>query len=206
MKPLTKRQYEILDFIRDYRLKYGYAPTLEEIKLHFSLHSVATVHKHLTQLEQKGFIHRDWNQSRSIRLEPEPSEVAGVEVPLLGLVAAGLPIEAIAGNETITIPQDMLGRRETYVLRVKGDSMIDEQIRDGDFLIVESRAEAENGDVVVALINNYETTVKKFYREPPGRIRLQPANPAMQPLFFNSDQVTIQGLVLGVLRKFHVSS
>jgi len=205
MKPLTKRQHEILEFIKSYSASNNYAPTLEEIKHYFRLRSVATVHKHLVQLERKGCIHRDWNQSRSIQLDVEKSAGASIDVPLLGLVAAGVPIEAVSGHETITIPQDMLGRHETYVLKVKGDSMIEEQIRDGDYLIVESRSDAENGDVVIALINDTEATVKKFFREPPDRIRLQPANPSMFPLIFNSQQVKIQGLVLGVLRKFQAS-
>ena len=202
MKPLTKRQHEIYDFIKVYRSNFGYAPTLEEIKHHFQLRSVATVHKHLSYLERKGFIKRDWNQSRSIQFKEEMDLVRSVEVPLLGLVAAGHPIEAITGHETMAIPPDLLGRRETYILQVKGNSMIEEQIRDGDYIIVESRTEAENGDVVVALIDNHEATVKKFYREPPDKVRLQPANPDMAPLILNSERVTIQGLVLGVIRKF----
>lgn len=203
MEPLTKRQRELLTFLKDYWREHGYAPTLEEMAGHFGLRSVATIHKHLSHLERKGFISRDWNQRRSIRFH----EISGLteipEVPLLGVVAAGTPIEAVSEEESIAIPPDMLGRRETFVLRVRGESMIDEQIRDGDFIIVESRDDAENGDVVVALVNEVEATVKKFYREPPDMVRLQPANETMAPIIVNSKNVRIQGRVLGILRKFN---
>jgi repressor LexA len=124
-----------------------------------------------------------------------------IELPMLGFVAAGSPIEAVASSETFAVPEDLVGRRETYVLRVKGDSMIDEQIRDGDFVIVEDRKTAENGEMVIALIGGADVTLKKFYREN-GRIRLQPANPAMHPLIFDALQVQVQGVVVGVMRKY----
>jgi repressor LexA len=124
-----------------------------------------------------------------------------VELPLLGYVAAGLPIEAVASNETIAVPEDFAGKRDTYVLRVRGDSMIDEQIRDGDFVVVEDRKTADNGEMVIALLRGTDVTLKKFYRES-GRIRLQPANAAMQPIFADPDQVQIQGVVVGVMRKY----
>jgi repressor LexA len=124
-----------------------------------------------------------------------------LELPLLGVVAAGLPIEAVTTTETIAVPEDLAGRRETYVLRVKGDSMIDEQIRDGDFVIVEDRKTAENGEMVVALIGGSDATLKKFYREN-GRVRLQPANPSMQPMLFDPSQVQVQGVVVGMMRKY----
>jgi repressor LexA len=124
-----------------------------------------------------------------------------VELPLLGYVAAGLPIEAIASNETIAVPEDFAGKRDTYVLRVRGDSMIDEQIRDGDFVVVEDRKTADNGEMVIALLRGTDVTLKKFYRDS-GRIRLQPANAAMQPIFVEPDQVQIQGVVVGVMRKY----
>jgi repressor LexA len=124
-----------------------------------------------------------------------------VELPLLGFVAAGAPIEAVASNETIAVPEGLVGKRDSYVLRVKGDSMIDEQIRDGDFVIVEDRKSADNGEMVIALVGGLDVTLKKFYREN-GRVRLQPANPAMQPIFIEADRVQVQGVVVGVMRKY----
>jgi repressor LexA len=201
MLPLTKRQREILDYLNEFIQEHGYAPSLEEIGRRFGLSSLATVHKHLTNLQEKGFIKRSWNRSRSVELVPTRAGGRALELPLLGYVAAGAPIEAIAGAETIAVPEDLAGRRDTYVLRVKGDSMIDEQIRDGDFVIVEDRKSAENGEMVIALVGGSDVTLKKFYREA-GRIRLQPANPAMQPLILDAGQVQIQGVVVGVMRKY----
>ncbi|HXH06347.1 MAG TPA: transcriptional repressor LexA [Vicinamibacterales bacterium] len=201
MTPLTKRQREILDFLDEFIQAHGYAPSLEEIGRRFGLSSLATVHKHLTNLQEKGFIRRAWNRSRSVELVPLRTSGRAVELPLLGYVAAGAPIEAVPGNETISVPEDLVGRRETYVLRVKGDSMIDEQIRDGDYVIVEDRRTADNGEMVIALVGGSDVTLKKFYREN-GRIRLQPANPALQPLILEPDQVQIQGVVIGVMRKY----
>ena len=201
MQPLTKRQREILDYLQDFIQQHGYAPSLEEVGRRFGLSSLATVHKHLTNLQDKGFIRRSWNRSRSVELLPARVGQRAVEVPLLGYVAAGRPIEAVASNETIAIPEDLVGRRETYVLRVKGDSMIDEQIRDGDFVIVEDRKTADNGEMVIALLGGHEVTLKTFYREH-GRIRLQPANPAMQPIIVDPANVQLQGVVVGVMRKY----
>ena len=152
MLPLTKRQREILDFLNEFIQQHGYAPSLEEIGRRFNLSSLATVHKHLTNLQEKGFIRRAWNRSRSVELVPARLGSRAVELPLLGYVAAGAPIEAVVGNETIAVPEDLVGKRDTYVLRVKGDSMIDEQIRDGDYVIVEDRKTAENGEMVIALL------------------------------------------------------
>jgi len=199
--PLTKRQREILDYLNDFIQQHGYAPSLEEIGRRFGLSSLATVHKHLTNLQEKGFIKRSWNRSRSVELIPARIGTRSVEVPLLGYVAAGAPIEAIAGAETINVPEDLVGKRDTYVLRVKGDSMIDEQIRDGDYVIVEDRKTAENGEMVIALVGGADVTLKKFYREQ-GRIRLQPANPAMQPMLFDPEQIQVQGVVIGVMRRY----
>lgn len=201
VQPLTKRQREILDYLGEFIQQHGYAPSLEEIGRRFGLSSLATVHKHLTNLQDKGFIRRAWNRSRSVELLPARLGSRTVEVPLLGYVAAGMPIEAISTTETIAVPESLAGRRDTYVLRVRGDSMIDEQIRDGDFVIVEDRKNAENGEMVIALIGGSEVTLKKFYRDN-GRIRLQPANPSMQPLVFNPEQIQIQGVVVGVMRKY----
>jgi repressor LexA len=199
--PLTKRQREILDFLNEFIQDDGYAPSLEEIGRRFGLSSLATVHKHLTNLQDKGFIKRSWNRSRSVELVPTRAGGRALELPLLGYVAAGAPIEAVAGSETIAVPEDLAGKRDMYVLRVKGDSMIDEQIRDGDFVIVEDRKTAENGEMVIALIGGSDVTLKKFYLEN-GRVRLQPANPAVRPLVYSSDEVQVQGVVVGVMRKY----
>jgi len=201
MLPLTKRQREILDYLQDFIRQHGYAPSLEEIGRRFGLSSLATVHKHLTNLQEKGFIKRAWNRSRSVEMIPTNTNGRSVELPLLGYVAAGLPIEAIASSETIAVPEDLVGRRDTYVLRVKGNSMIDEQICDGDLVIVEDRKTAQNGETVVALLGGSDVTLKKLYREN-GRIRLQPANPTMQPIYAEADQVQVQGVVVGVMRKY----
>ena len=198
--PLTKRQREILDYLNEFIQGQGYAPSLEEIGRRFNLSSLATVHKHLSNLQEKGFIRRAWNRSRSVELVPTRVGGRALELPLLGFVAAGAPIEAVAGNETIAVPETLAGKRDAYVLRVKGDSMIDEQIRDGDFVIVEDRKTADNGEMVIALLGGLDVTLKKFYREN-GRVRLQPANPAMQPLMVDLDQVQVQGVVVGVMRK-----
>jgi repressor LexA len=199
--PLTKRQREILDYLQDFIQQHGYAPSLEEIGRRFGLSSLATVHKHLTNLQEKGFIKRAWNRSRSVEMIPATSGGRSVDLPLLGYVAAGMPIEAVATNETIAVPEDLVGRRDTYVLRVRGNSMIDEQICDGDFVIVEDRKTAQNGETVVALLSGSDVTLKKLYREG-GRVRLQPANPTMQPLVVDADQVQVQGVVVGVMRKY----
>ena len=201
MLPLTKRQREILDYLSDFIHQHGYAPSLEEIGRRFGLSSLATVHKHLTNLQEKGFIRRAWNRSRSVELVPVHVGTRSLELPLLGYVAAGAPIEAITGSETIAVPEDLVGKRDTYVLRVRGDSMIDEQIRDGDFVIVEDRKTAQNGEMVIALLRGAEVTLKKLYREN-GGVRLQPANPTMQPLVLDAEQVQIQGVVIGVMRKY----
>ena len=199
--PLTKRQREILDYLQDFIQQHGYAPSLEEIGRRFGLSSLATVHKHLTNLQEKGFIKRAWNRSRSVEMIPTNSGGRAVELPLLGYVAAGAPTEAVATSETIAVPEDLVGRRDTYVLRVRGNSMIDEQICDGDFVIVEDRKSAQNGETVVALLSGSDVTLKKLYREN-GRVRLQPANPTMQPIFVEPDQVQVQGVVVGVMRKY----
>jgi repressor LexA len=199
--PLTKRQREILDYLNDFIQQHGYAPSLEEIGRRFGLSSLATVHKHLTNLQEKGFIKRAWNRSRSVELVPVHVGTRSLELPLLGYVAAGAPIEAIVGTETIAVPEDLVGKRDTYVLRVRGDSMIDEQIRDGDFVIVEDRKTAQNGEMVIALLGGSEVTLKKLYREN-GAVRLQPANPTMRPLVLDAGQVQVQGVVVGVMRKY----
>jgi repressor LexA len=199
---LTRRQKEILDYLNDFIDREGYAPTIEEIAEHFSLRSLATVHKHLTNLQQKGLIRRAWNRSRALELVPTEVTVKAVELPLLGRVAAGSPIEAIDASETVFVPENMLGRKETYVLQVKGDSMIEEQIRDGDYVIVENRQTADDGEMVIALLDGENVTLKKLYREGGGRVRLQPANARLKPLFVDQDRLRVQGVVIGVLRKY----
>jgi repressor LexA len=199
---LTRRQKEILDFLARHIERKGYAPTIEEIGEHFGLSSLATVHKHLTNLQQKGLIKREWNRSRALELVPADVKVRAVELPLLGRVAAGTPIEAVSGSETIFVPEDMVGRRDTYVLQVKGDSMIDEHIRDGDYVIVESRKSARDGEMVIALLEDEKVTLKKLYRESGGRVRLQPANVRLKPIYVDGDALRVQGVVIGVLRKY----
>ena len=199
---LTRRQKEILDFLARHIERRGYAPTIEEIGEHFGLSSLATVHKHLSNLQEKNLIKREWNRSRALELVPTEVKVRAVELPLLGRVAAGTPIEALADTETIFVPEDMIGRKETYVLQVKGDSMIDEQIRDGDYVIVESRKTARDGEMVIALLEGDKATLKKLYREGGGKVRLQPANARLKPIFVDQDDLQVQGVVIGVLRKY----
>lgn len=198
---LTKRQREILDYVESFIENYGYSPSFEEIARFFGYSSLATVHEHLSNLERKGFLRKNYNKSRSLELVPAEGTLA-VDLPLLGTVAAGLPIEAIEEQETVSVPHDMLRSGNNYVLRVRGDSMVDEQIRDGDFIVVNSRQTAENGEMVVALVHGDSATVKKYYRERDGRIRLQPANVTMDPMYFDEKDVTIQGIVVAVIRRY----
>ena len=201
MQPLTRRQREILDYLTEFIEHHGYSPSLEEIGRRFGLSSLATVHKHLTNLQEKGFIKRAWNRSRSVELVPTGAGGRATEIPLQGYVAAGDPIEAVVSPETVAVPDNLTGTRTTYALRVRGQSMIDEQIRDGDIVIVEDRKTAENGEMVIALLDASEVTLKTFHREN-GRIRLQPANPAMQPLVVDAGRVQIQGVVVGLMRRY----
>jgi repressor LexA len=201
--PLTKRQKQILDFLELFLAEYGYPPSYEEIAKNFGYTSLATVHEHLENLEQKGYIRKSYNASRSIELLPSASgQASAIELPLLGLVAAGQPIEAVPDQETVTVPEDFVSRGgRHYVLRVRGDSMIDEQIRDGDYVVVNSRNTANNGEMVVALVQGDSATVKKFYHEG-DRVRLQPANVAMGPMYYPSRDVAVQGVVVGVIRRY----
>ena len=201
--PLTRRQREILDYIADHIGSKGYAPSFEEIARQFGFQSLATVHEHLTNLERKGYIRRAHNESRAIEIVPPKGQTGATELPLFGLVAAGEPIEAIEGNDTIAVPDELVPRRgRSYVLKVRGQSMIDEQIKDGDYVVVHERHQADNGQMVIALVSGTSATVKRYYREPGGWIRLQPANPTMQPLRVNERDVTVQGVVVGVIRKY----
>jgi len=203
--PLTKRQKEILDHIGDFIGQWGYAPSFEEIADHFGYSSLATVHEHLSNLERKGYIRKSYNESRSIELVGARASTPGsVELPLMGTVAAGLPIEAVPDSETLAVPPDMVRRgRDNYVLRVQGDSMIDEQIRDGDYIVVSAQDTADDGAMVVSLVGGDSATVKRLYRESGGRIRLQPANERMEPIFEDATNVRVQGIVVGVIRKYH---
>jgi repressor LexA len=198
---LTKRQKQILDYVESFLEGYGYSPSFEEIASHFGYNSLATVHEHLSNLEKKGYLRKNYNKSRSLELVQSEGALA-VELPLLGAVAAGLPIEAIEERETLAVPHDMLRGGNNYVLRVRGDSMIEEQIRDGDYIVVNSRQTAADGEMVVALVGGDSATVKKLYRERDGQVRLQPANAAMQPMYYAADEVQIQGIVIAVIRKY----
>jgi repressor LexA len=201
--PLTKRQKEILDHIDGFIAERGYAPSFEEIAHHFGYSSLATVHEHLSNLERKGYIRKSYNESRSIELVKPEEGPQAVELPLLGAIAAGLPIEAVGQHESFAVPPDMVRRgRDNYVLKVQGDSMIDEQIRDGDYIVVSQQDTADNGQMVVALVDGEGATVKKLYREPGNRVRLQPANERMDPIVVDARQVQVQGIVVGVIRKY----
>lgn len=200
---LTKRQREILTFLQSYAEDNGYAPSFEEIAAHFNYNSLATVHEHLSNLERKGYIKRSYNESRAIEILPSDMFAKAVELPLLGAVAAGVPIEAISTPETIAVPDDFVRRSgDHFVLKVRGNSMIDEQIRDGDFVIVNERRAADNGEMVIALVNRTAATLKRFYRERDGRIRLQPANETMTPIYVHENDIAIQGVVVGVIRRY----
>lgn len=204
MATLTKRQKQIYDYTESYINKKGFSPTLEEIKKHFRLSSLSTIHQHIGVLADKGFVAKNDNSARGISLIEKTAKL--VKIPLLGTIAAGQPIEAIQEKETIAIPQNKLPRSgEFYALRVLGDSMIDEGINNGDVVLVKQQAVADNGQKVVALIDNHEATLKKFYRER-GHIRLQPANKSMEPLIFrNGRDVSIQGIVLDVIQEASVN-
>lgn len=203
---LTRRQREIYDFIRGFVEEQGYSPSLEEIAGAFGLSSVATVHKHVKHLVEKGYLRKAWNRSRSVEPVPEEEPEASVHLPILGTVAAGRPLEAIepdaASAEQVAVPPEMVPRRENhYVLRVRGDSMIDDQICDGDLVVIEGRHEARNGETVVALVDGDEATLKRFYRDG-ARIRLVPANRTMSPMEFHASQVEVRGVVRGLIRQF----
>jgi len=202
MATLTKRQKEILDYIEQSIAKNGYAPTLEEIGERFELRSMATVHKHLSNLETKGLIRRKWNHSRAIEVTDDRRKAAAVSIPLLGRVAAGRPIEAIEGNDTIEVPASLLRKRDSYALRVSGDSMMDEGILDGDIILVEERPDPRSGEVVVATVDG-EATVKRFYREKNGSVRLQPSNAAFKPIMVADGNLQIRGAVVGLVRRYH---
>ncbi|MEK9627463.1 MAG: transcriptional repressor LexA [Nitrospinota bacterium] len=195
---LTKRQREIYEYLRDHIRSRGYAPSIAEIGKQFQLSSPATVHKHLSHLEDKGLIRKQQNLSRAIEVVPESGNA--MSYPVLGEIAAGKPIEALDQREVVDLLPDG-GDKDVFVLRVKGNSMIEDHIQSGDYVIVERRNVAENGETVVALIDNERVTLKRFYREN-GRVRLQPAHPDMKPIYVREGDFAIQGVVISVLRKF----
>ena len=212
---LTKRQHEVLEFIAQFLADHEYSPSFEEIADGLGLASIATVHKHLTALESKGYLKRSFNQSRALELAPKyykeqrvhrreaaMREPRGVQTPLLGVIAAGRPIETYSQPETLAFPE-FAGSRNVYALKVRGESMIDDHIVEGDYVLVEQTDRVRNGEIVVALVDGSETTLKRFYLEPDGTVRLQPANAAMEPIRVPAAQVEIQGRVLAVHRKYH---
>lgn len=207
---LTKRQRQVLDFLADFIDRQGYSPSYEEIAEGLKLASLATVHKHISTLEGKHYLRRGFNQSRSVELTPRYYEdlnksggagVFAMSVPLAGRIAAGSPVEAIEGKETLAF-SDFVGNEGTFALQVRGDSMIEDHICDGDYVLVERTSTACDGDIVVALVGGSETTLKRYYRESEDTIRLQPANANMFPILVPASQLAIQGRLLAVLRKY----
>lgn len=201
MEPLTRRQKEILDYIQSFIEENGYAPSYREIAYYFELSSTGTVAEYINILQDKGYLTKEDMDARSIQLTP--TFASGIDlclVPLEGVIDAGKPIEAIRSSETIDIPKDMMGKK-TFALRVRGESMIEDGILEGDYVIIEQTSSAHNGEIVVALVDNENATLKRFYDEK-GHIRLQPANSSMKPMKFSKKRITIQGKVKGVIRKF----
>jgi repressor LexA len=219
---LTKRQYEVLELLDSFINKHGYSPSFAEIKGSLQLSSLATIHKHIHSLQKKGFLRIGRNQSRSIEIlnrDPlqkakegihkpntaaalsKPGQDIYLEIPLLGLIAAGKPLEAIQHNESLSL-KEFAGRPEIFLLKVTGDSMIDDHICDGDYVMVEKTNSANNGETVVALLHNSDATLKKLFREKDHRVRLQPANAAMAPIVVEESAVHIQGRVIAILRKY----
>ena len=206
---LTRRQRQVMDFVSDFLREHGYSPSFQEIARGLQLNSVATVHKHISTLERKGFLKRGANQSRS--LEPGPKFLQEArrarqernlyELPLVGRIAAGRPLEAPEVPEKISFG-DFSNRGDVFVLKVKGDSMVEDHILDGDYILAEKTAQVADGEIVVALVGGLESTLKRLYREPDGRIRLQPANAQMEPIRLPSSEVAVQGRVIGVLRRY----
>src|SRR5436853_2551971 len=202
MKYMTERQRDILQFIRDFQKERGVAPTHREICDHFGFSSYGTVYKHLSLLEKKGLIRRDWNQKRGVEVvEKAPEASANArELPLFGYIAAGRPLDVEVSNETITVPETLTSRGENYVLKVRGDSMVDDGILDGDLVIITRREIADYGEMVVANVNG-EVTLKRLYQEG-ARVRLQPANSYMNPIYAPARDVAVQGIVIGLMRRF----
>jgi repressor LexA len=203
MKYLTERQRDILNFIKEFQSEHDVAPTHREICDRFGFSSYGTVYKHLSLLEKKGLIRRDWNQKRGVELveKQEREPAAGMrELPLFGYIAAGRPLDVDVSDETIAVPDHLTTRGENYVLKVRGDSMVDDGILDGDLVIIARREQAYNGEMVVANVNG-EVTLKRIYREG-ERVRLQPANSLMSPIYASARDVAVQGVVVGLMRRF----
>lgn len=201
--PITARQKRVLEYIQHYFEVNQEAPTIAEIGKEFGMTSSASAHHVVSILEREGMIRRIPNVSRGIELIAETSRADKYEIPLLGVVAAGSPIEAILNYETVNVPRDMMREGRMFALRVRGDSMTDEQIRDNDLIILLSQQTAENGQTVVALIDGSDATVKRFYGGP-NQVRLEPANPSYKPILIRPpERVQIQGIVVGVIRKYH---
>jgi repressor LexA len=205
---LTKRQKEVLDLLVTFLNKHGYSPSFEEIAKSMKLNSLATVHKHITTLEKKGYVRRGYNQSRSIEVlqlpKPVREQVEGrldIEIPMMGRIAAGRPLEAVEDRETLSLGEFARGGN-SFVLQVKGSSMREDHILDGDYVVVEPTQVANTGEIVVALVGGTDATLKRFYRESGGKVRLQPANSEMEPIIVPAVDVKIQGRVIGVLRKY----
>ena len=205
---ITRRQKDVLDFIASFVEENGYSPSYEEIAQGLKLASLATVHKHITALAQKNYLRRGANQSRSVDVAPRymqeqrrQKQRANLEIPLLGRIAAGTPVEAIEQKATLSF-SEFVGHSDTFALEVRGDSMIEDHICDGDMVLIERGGDFRDGDIVVALVGNSDASLKRVYREPRNMIRLQPANAAMKPMFYPANEVEIQGRLLAVLRKF----
>ncbi len=198
---LTPRQKEIADFIRRYRSKNGVSPTQREICEEFGYSSFGTLQKHIRLLLEKGVLVRDWNKRRSLALAEEDRPAGAVEIPLAGRIAAGQPIEVEPEGETVAVPEALTRKGQNYVLRVNGHSMVDDGIHDGDYVVVNRREKAANGEMVAALVNG-EATLKRIYNEGDGRIRLQPANDRMAPIYAAEGDVKVQGVVVGLMRKY----
>jgi repressor LexA len=198
---LTPRQKEIADFIRRYRAKNGVSPTQREICEEFGYSSFGTLQKHIRLLLEKGVLVRDWNKRRSLALADEDRPAGAVEIPLAGRIAAGQPIEVEPEGESVAVPEALTRKGQNYVLRVTGHSMVDDGIHDGDFVVVNRREKAANGEMVAALVNG-EATLKRIYNEGDGRIRLQPANDRMAPIYAAEGDVKVQGVVVGLMRKY----
>lgn len=204
---LTRRQKEVLDFLADFIETKGYSPSYDEIAVGIDLSSLATVHKHIAALQTKGYLKRGFNQSRSVEvseayLAERGRKPAGeLTVPLLGRIAAGRPVEQVAQGECLQF-SDFAGNASTFALQVRGESMIEDHICDGDFVLIEKTASARDGEIVVALVDGMETTLKRIYREPEAMIRLQPANASMEPIRVPAASVEIQGRLIAVMRKY----
>lgn len=198
---LTERQKEILDFIRSYRAKRGISPTQREICDHFGFSSFGTLQKHIRLLLEKGVLIRDWNKRRSLLLAEEATSALAIEIPLLGRIAAGSPIEPLPGDDRVAVPDLLTRKGEHFVLRVKGESMVNDGIFDGDYVVLQRREKAERGEMVAALVSG-EVTLKRWFLEGDGRVRLQPANATMAPIFAREEDVEVQGIVVGLMRKY----